>query len=85
MVLECALAHRRLGQSALLAQLRTRFAAALRGLAIEPAFLMATSPLGTASAPEAVLAVAEQHLRQVRTYLEQRPMRPERQVGSSSG
>jgi hypothetical protein len=70
MVLELALAHGRLGDTAALAQLRTRFAAALRGGAIEPAFLMATSAPAAAPDSEAVLAVAEQHLRRVRGYLE---------------
>jgi hypothetical protein len=70
MVLKLALAHGRLGHSAALADLRTRFAAALRAHAIEPAFLMATSAPATAGDPEAVLAAAEQHLRRVRGYLE---------------
>jgi hypothetical protein len=70
MVLRLALAHGRLGHSAALADLRTRFAAALRARAIEPAFLMATSAPATAGDPEAVLAAAEQHLRRVRGYLD---------------
>ena len=70
MVLKLALAHSRLGQSAALAQLRTRFAPALRGQSIEPAFLMATTARATTGDPEAVLAVAERHLQRVRGYLE---------------
>jgi hypothetical protein len=69
MVLELALAHGRLGHGAALAKLRTRFAAAMRGGAVEPAFLLATSAPATAPDPEALLAVAEQHLRRVRGYL----------------
>ena len=65
-----ALAHGRLGESAALAELRTRFAAALRGRPLEPAFLMATVASGAAVEPEAVLAEAEQHLQRVRGYLE---------------
>jgi hypothetical protein len=70
MVVQLALAHGRLGESAALAQLRTRFAAALRGRPLEPAFLMATVASGAAVEPAAVLAEAEQHLQRVRGYLE---------------
>ena len=70
MVVQLALAHGRLGESAALAQLRTRFAAALRGRPLEPAFLMATVASGAAVEPAAVLAEAEQHLQHVHGYLE---------------
>jgi hypothetical protein len=70
MVVQLALAHGRLGESTALAQLRTRFAAALRGRPLEPAFLMATVASGAAAEPEAVLAEAEQHLQRVRGYIE---------------
>jgi uncharacterized Zn finger protein len=73
MVLKLALAHGRLGESAAVAQVQERFAAALRGQAIEPAFLMATTAPTTAAEPEAVLATAEQHLRRVRAYLDAEP------------
>jgi hypothetical protein len=71
MVLELAIAHGRLGQSAARAQLRTRFGAALRAGPLEPAFLIATGA-PDAAAPAASLAAAEQHLRRVRGYLEAR-------------
>ena len=70
MVVQLALAHGRLGDSAALAQLRARFAPALRGRPLEPAFLMATVASGAAVEPEAVLAEAEQHLQRVRGYLD---------------
>jgi hypothetical protein len=70
MVVQLALAHGRLGQSAALAELRTRFAAALHGQPLEPAFLMATVASGAEVEPEAILAEAGQHLERVRGYLE---------------
>jgi hypothetical protein len=70
MVVQLALAYGRLGDSAALAELGTRFAAALRGGPFEPAFLMATVDAGAAVEPAAVLAQAEQHLQRVRGYLE---------------
>jgi hypothetical protein len=70
MVVQLALAHGHLGQSAALAQLRTRFAAALQGRPLEPAFLMATVASDATIEPEAVLAQAEQHLLRTRGYLE---------------
>jgi hypothetical protein len=73
MVVQLALAHGRLGDSAALAQLRTRFAAALRGQPLEPSFLMATVASGEAVEPEAALAEAEQHVQRVREYLESVP------------
>jgi tetratricopeptide (TPR) repeat protein len=69
-VVQLGLAYGRLGQSAALAELRTRFGAALRGRPLEPAFLMATVASGAAIEPEAVLVEAEQHLQRVRGYLE---------------
>jgi hypothetical protein len=70
MVVQLALAQGRLGESATLAEVRTRFAAALRGGPLEPAFLMATVDAVAAVEPAAVLAQAEQHLQRVRGYLE---------------
>jgi hypothetical protein len=70
MVVQLALAHGHLGQSAALAQLRTRFAAALQGRPLEPAFLMATVASDATIEPEAVLAQAEQHLQRTRGYFE---------------
>jgi hypothetical protein len=69
MVVELAIAHARLGNDAALAELRTRFAAALRSRPLEPAFLMATNAPVTAGAPAAVLAAAARHLQRVRGYL----------------
>jgi hypothetical protein len=73
MVVQLALAYGRLGESAALAQLRTRFAAALRGQPLEPSFLMATVASGAAVEPEATLEEAEQHVQRVRDYLESVP------------
>jgi hypothetical protein len=69
-VVQLALAHGRLGDSAALAQLRARFAPTFRGRPLESAFLMATVASGAAVEPEAVLAEAEQHLQRVRGYLD---------------
>jgi hypothetical protein len=73
MVLELAVAHGHLGESAARAQLRARFGEALRGQPLEKAFLMATAAPDPAVAPEAILAAAEQQLQRVRGYLEARP------------
>jgi hypothetical protein len=69
LVLRLAVAHRQLGNEAALARVRVRFGAAMSGQAAEPAFLMATMTPGRPVAPEAVLAVASQHLGRVRDYL----------------
>ncbi len=70
MVVQLALAYGHLGQSAALAQLRTRFAAGFRDQPLEPAFLMATVASDATLEPEAILAQAEQHLQRVRGYLD---------------
>lgn len=69
-----AVAHARLGRTEALERLRARFGAAMRGQPAEPAFLMATATPGSATAPETVLAVADQHLRRVQDYLDTQPL-----------
>ena len=48
----------------------------MSGLAGEPAFLMATMTPGRPVAPEAVIAVAAEHLRRIDDYLAAEPAAP---------
>ena len=61
-VVQLAVAHAQTGQHRALARLRTRFGPMMRDRPAEPAFLMATLTPGAPVAPEAVLAVADDHL-----------------------
>jgi len=76
LVLRLAIAYGQQADGAALERLRARFGAAMRDQPAEPAFLMATMTPGRPLAPEAILAVAAEHLDRVRTYLAAEPAAP---------
>ena len=73
LVIRLALAYARQAQPGALERLRARFAHAMRGQADEAAFLIATLTSGRPVEPEAVLAVAAEHLARTRDYLNSGP------------
>ena len=72
-MIRLALAYARQAQAGALERVRARFAPAMRGQAGEAAFLMATLTSGRPLEPEAVLAVAAEHLARRRDYLNPQP------------
>ena len=76
LVLRLAIAYGQQADGAALDRLRARFGAAMRAQPGEPAFLMATMTPGRPLAPEAILAVAAEHLGRVRAYLAAEPAAP---------
>ena len=76
LVLRLAVAYGQQADGAALERLRARFGAAMSGRPREPAFLMATMTPGRPLAPEAILAVAAEHLDRVRDYLAAGPAAP---------
>jgi hypothetical protein len=76
LVLRLAIAYGQQADGAALERLRARFGAAMRDQPAEPAFLMATMTPGQPRAPDAILAVAAEHLDRMRTYLAAEPAAP---------
>jgi len=76
LVLRLAIAYGQQADGAALERLRARFGAAMRDQPGAPAFLMATMTPGRPLAPEAILAVAAEHLDRVGTYLAAEPAVP---------
>lgn len=76
LVLRLAIAYGQQADGAALERLRARFGTALSGQPGERAFLMATMTPGRPLAPEAILAVAAEHLDRVRAYLAAEPAAP---------
>jgi hypothetical protein len=75
-VLRLAIAYGQQADGAALARLRARFGAAMSGQPGEPAFLMATMTAAPRLVPEALLALAAEHLDRVRAYLAAEPAAP---------
>jgi hypothetical protein len=73
LVIRLALAYARQAEPGALERLRARFAGAISGMAGEAAFLMATLTPGLPVEPEAVLALAAEHLARTRAYLDAEP------------
>jgi hypothetical protein len=76
LVIRLAVAYDQQADRAALVRLRARFGAGMSGQPGEPAFLMATMAPGRPVEPEAVLAVAAEHLGRVRDYLAAAPAAP---------
>ena len=77
-MLRLAIAYGQQWDGAALERLRARFGAAMRDQPAGPAFLIATMTPGRPLAPEAILAVAAEHLDRARAYLAAEPAAPDR-------
>ena len=73
LAIRLALAYAGQAEPGALERLRARFAGAIAGQAGEAAFLMATLTPGRPVEPDAVLAVAAEHIARTRDYLDAKP------------